>query len=127
MDPIIAALESGAVKPQEYAVGSEGPCCGDEFLSAGTDVAAAGGEITKTRLTQPWHTEGFPFATAVSAVLISYTGNGVQGRAQVVMGERLVQHLPGAELGREGQRIEFRQDLRAAAHGDDLHLRTGAA
>jgi glucose-6-phosphate 1-dehydrogenase len=33
MDPIIAVLENGAVKPQEYAVGSEGPCCGDEFLA----------------------------------------------------------------------------------------------
>ena len=33
MDPIIAALESGTVKPQEYPIGSEGPCCGDEFLA----------------------------------------------------------------------------------------------
>ncbi len=33
MDPFIAAVEKGAVKPQEYPVGSEGPCCGDEFLA----------------------------------------------------------------------------------------------
>ena len=33
MDPFIAAAENGAVKPQEYAVGSEGPCCCDDYLA----------------------------------------------------------------------------------------------
>ncbi len=33
MDPYIAAVESGAVRPQEYPVSSEGPCCGDDFLA----------------------------------------------------------------------------------------------
>ena len=33
MDPFIAAVESGAVRPQEYPVSSEGPCCGDDFLA----------------------------------------------------------------------------------------------
>ncbi len=34
MDPLIAAVEQeGAVPPQEYPVGSEGPKCADEFLA----------------------------------------------------------------------------------------------
>jgi glucose-6-phosphate 1-dehydrogenase len=33
IDPFIAAVENGMVQPQEYAVGSEGPCCGDDFLA----------------------------------------------------------------------------------------------
>ena len=31
MDPFIAAVENGTVPLSEYAVGSEGPCCCDEF------------------------------------------------------------------------------------------------
>ena len=33
MDPYIAAVESGAVKEEEYAVGSEGPRCCDQMLA----------------------------------------------------------------------------------------------
>jgi glucose-6-phosphate 1-dehydrogenase len=34
MDPIIAAAEHGTVQPcGDYAVGSEGPACADEFLA----------------------------------------------------------------------------------------------
>ncbi len=33
MDPIIAAVQDGAVKMEEYPVGSEGPCCGDDMLA----------------------------------------------------------------------------------------------
>jgi glucose-6-phosphate 1-dehydrogenase len=36
MDPLIAAAEApGAPRPTEYAPGSEGPACADEFLARG--------------------------------------------------------------------------------------------
>lgn len=33
IDPLITAVEQGGVQPTEYAVGSEGPRCADEFLA----------------------------------------------------------------------------------------------
>ena len=34
IDPFVAAVDRGLVQPQEYAVGSEGPHCCDQFLGA---------------------------------------------------------------------------------------------